>query len=255
MNQERYRIGKIHISATNPQDAEDKITNSTLKGEGGYICVSNMRMVMYANKNPEYAQVMENSFMNLPDGMPLTWCGRMWGLKKVERTCGPETFDRILSNGDSSLKHYLLGDTQDVLDQIVAKYNVDGQEKIVGAYSLPFADVDQFDYEGIAKMVKESGANVVWTAMRAPKQDQFDARLNKLLPNVVSVGVGRAFRASIGEFKEVPQWAKEMGLSGFYLLRQAWWKEIPFYANAIWFLLINMIRIYWSRLIGKKYYD
>ncbi len=255
MDKERYRIGKIHISATNQKDAAEKITQAALEKKGGYVCVSNMRMVMYADKHSEYAELMEKSFMNLPDGMPLTWCGRWWGVKEVNRTCGPELFQNMLINGDDSLKHYLLGDTQDVLDEIVSKYNTEQQNKIVGAYSLPFAKVDEFDYEGIAKMVRDSGANVIWTAMRAPKQDDFDARLYKLLPDVVSIGVGRAFRASIGEFKEVPELAKKLGLSGFWLLRQVWWKEIPFYANAIFFLIKSFFQIKIWKLKGRKVYD
>lgn len=255
IRKDRFRIGRIHISVTTPIDAENKISENAEEGRGGYICVSNMRMVMYAAKHPYYTNIMEQSLINLPDGMPLTWCGKFWGIKNVGRTCGPELFKKMLTNDNAKLKHYLLGDTQDVLDKILEKYNTNGQKKIVGAYSLPFAKVDDFDYKGIAKMVSESGANVVWTAMRAPKQDEFNARLYKLLPNVVSVGVGRAFRASIGEFKEIPRWAQKLGLSGFYLLRNAWWEEIPFYTSAILFLVKTFFQIIWKRLCGKHYYE
>lgn len=255
MNLDRFRIGCTHISATTPHNAEDVISKYAEEGKGGYVCVSNMRMVMYASKFPDYAEVMEHSLMNLPDGMPLTWCGKFWGIKNVERTCGPEFFQRMLTNDNANLKHYLLGDTQDVLDKIVEKYNTESLPKIVGAYSLPFANVDEFDYDGIALMVKESGANIVWTAMRAPKQDEFNARLCKYLPNVVAVGVGRAFRASIGEFKDIPRMAQKLGLSGFYLLRNSWWKEIPFYLNAILFLIKSFLQIKWKRICGRPYYE
>ena len=128
-----------------------KKSRARLLKKGGYVCVSNMRMVMYADKHPEYAELMENSFMNLPDGMPLTWCGRWWGVKTCQPNMRPELFQNMLAYSDNSLKHYLLGNTQDVLDEIVSKYNTGYQNKIVGAYSLPFAKVDEFDYEGIAE--------------------------------------------------------------------------------------------------------
>ena len=253
--QEFFRVGKIHISATNSADAEEKITKAALNGKGGYICVSNVRMSKYADKHPDYANLMEHSFMNLPDGMPLTWCGHWWGLKNVNRTCGPDIFKKMLTSGDDGLKHCLLGDTQEVLDKIVDTYNVDGKTKIVEAYALPFAKVEEFDYEGIAKRVRESGANVVWTAMRAPKQDEFDQRLSKLVPNVVCIGVGRAFRTSIGEFKEVPKWATKLGLSGLWLLRGSLWNEIPFYSSAIVFLIKAFFQIHWRKLRGIPYYE
>ena len=62
MDTEKYRIGKIHISATNPKDAKERITENALNGIGGYVCVSNLRMIRYAGKHNDYAQLMEGSF-------------------------------------------------------------------------------------------------------------------------------------------------------------------------------------------------
>ena len=56
MDQERYRIGKVYISATNPTDAEARIVQAARDGVTDYICVSNMRTVVLANKNKEYCQ-------------------------------------------------------------------------------------------------------------------------------------------------------------------------------------------------------
>ena len=51
----RYKIGKVHISATNPENAKEKITKAALEGNGGYVCVSNLRMIRYAGGHPDYA--------------------------------------------------------------------------------------------------------------------------------------------------------------------------------------------------------
>ena len=110
MSKEKFRIGKVFISNTTPKDTINKLIGFALTGEGGYICVSNVRMVRYAGKHPEYAKLMREALMCLPDGTPLTWCGKLWGLK-VACTNGPATFKSMLSKGDCGLKHYLLGDT------------------------------------------------------------------------------------------------------------------------------------------------
>lgn len=254
-NKNRFRIGKVFISITNPKDAEERITNAAINAEGGFVCVSNMRMVMFADKHPDYAKLMSRSFMNLPDGMPLTWCGRLWGIDTVNRICGPDLFESVLSRDDIELKHCLLGDTQDVLDKIVEKFNCGNKKKIVATLSLPFANVEDFDYEGISKVVNESGANIVWTAMTAPKQDQFNERLLTLTPNVIAIGVGRAFKASIGEFKEVPSYARKLGISGFWLLKGTLWQEFLFYFVAFFFLIKVLSQILWRRIKGKDYYN
>lgn len=252
---DKFRIGKVHISSTNQKDAQEKITHAATNGDGGYICVSNMRMVRYADSHPDYAYLMEQSFMNLPDGTPLTWCGHQWGLNEVSKTCGPDLFVAMLTNGNSKLKHYLLGDTQDVIDAIIKKYKDVHNANIVGGESLPFAKVDEFDYKGIAERIKASGANIVWTAMRAPKQDEFDQRLYAILPNVVCIGVGRAFRISIGEVKNAPSWAVKMGLGGLFMLRGGFFEELFWYIGSMISLIGYICQIRYRRLIGKKYYE
>ena len=255
MNKDRFRIGKVHISRTNSSDTQKKISEAVLNVDGGYICVTNMRMVRYAGNTPEYALLMENSFMNLPDGKPLTWCGKLWGLNDVECTNGPELFAAMLAKGDNGLKHYLLGDTQDVLDAILAKNNKEMKASIVGAESLPFADVDKFDYEGIANRVEKSGANIVWTAMRAPKQDYFNKKLYEYLPNVVLIGVGRAFRLLIGEVKDAPKWAHKMGIAGLFTRKVSLLKALEFYFVTSFYLIAYVIKIIWRKLIGVKCYE
>ena len=78
MDTTKFSVGKTYISRTNPQDAIDRITDAAINGKGGYICVSNLRTVLLAGKDEEYRQVMKDSFMNWPDGTPLSWCGKAW---------------------------------------------------------------------------------------------------------------------------------------------------------------------------------
>ena len=255
MNKNRFRIGNIYISRTNPQNAQQKVIDAVLKGNGGYICVTNMRMVRFAGKNLGYAQLMKDSFMNLPDGKPLTWCGKLWGLNDVACTSGPEFFAAMLDKGDNGLRHYLLGDTQDVLDAILIKNNQEMKACIVGAESLPFTDVDKFDYEGISQRIKDSGANIVWTAMRAPKQDYFNQKLYEYLPNVVSLGVGRAFRLLIGKVKAAPKWASKLGIAGVFTRRKSLLYTLWWYTETFVYLIIYMFDILIRKGSGKSFDD
>lgn len=255
MDYKRYRIGKVHISATNPSSAKEKISTCALRGNGGYVCVSNLRMIRYAGIHPDYAKLMDDSLMNFPDGKPLKWCASLWGLKNVQTTNGPAFFKELLTNGDSRLKHYLLGDTQDILDRIQEKNNIEFRANIVGAEALPFADVEEFDYEGIAQRIRESRANIIWTAMRAPKQDEFNQRLSVILPNVVSLGVGRAFRLLVGEVKDAPSWAHKAGLAGIFTRKTSLWNALKWYFNSSFYLVGYFAQICSLRLRGRKCHE
>ena len=232
MNQERYRIGKVYISATNPEEAEGKITNAALNGVNGYICVSNVRTVYMANHDKDYCELMNNAFMCTPDGMPLTWMARLWGRKDVKRTDGPDLFVSMLTKPESGVKHFLLGDTDETLAAVNEKYPM---ANIVGTYSPPFLPLEEYDLQSIADMINESGANVVWLSLRSPKQDYLAQRLQPLLHGKLCIGVGAAFRFALGEYKHPNKTVQKLGLTGFFW-RKIGIKEMWLYCKYIAFI-------------------
>lgn len=250
-----FRIGRTRISVTNPVETLNIIFDAALAGKGGYICVSNMRMIRFACKDKEYKKLMEGSLMNLPDGTPLTWLGKLWGLKGIECTNGPALFKRMLAENNSQCRHYLLGDTEDVIADIQKLNDKLYHANIVGAEALPFCNVNEFDYIGISKRLKETGANIVWTAMRAPKQDQFDKILCTYIDNVVAIGVGRAFRLLTGSVQEAPKWAQKMGIAGIFTRKVSLGNALLWYLETFFFLGAYALQILFRKLTGKKYYD
>ena len=235
----KYRIGKVYISATNPKDAKQRIEKAVKDEVNDYICVSNVRTVAYANKHEDYREVMNRAFMCTPDGMPLVWMARLWGLKEVQRTVGPDLFMKMISDRESGLTHYLLGDTEETLAAMKVKFSEGETSNIVGTFSPPFCELDEYDFEGIAREINESGANIIWISLRAPKQDFFAVRLLPYLDKKICIGVGAAFRFSLGQIKHPPQIIKKLGLTGLF------WRKIDF--KMIKWLIVNSIMLcYWG---------
>ena len=256
MDRNRYRVGKTYISITSPKDAQSRIARAIKEGKNAYICVSDPRTVDLASKDKKYGDVMANSMMNTPDGQPTIWAARLWGLKDVERTMGPILFQDMIENPGSGLNHFLLGDTEETLQKIVRKAS-EKEANIVGTYSPPFCKLEEYDYVGIAKMINESGADIVWTAMRAPKQDYFNVNILPYLDKKICIGVGAAFRFYLGEYKMAPPLIKKLGLMGLYWGRkgQPWGKFIWGYLTDNMPFLWHLVKIPFRRLIGKNYYE
>lgn len=246
---DRYRIGKVLISITTPSDAVKKITEAVRNHVCGQICVSNVRTVSFAQSHPDYAEIMNNSFMCTPDGMPLTWMARLWGIKQSQRTTGPDLLVTMLRDKDSGIKHFLMGDTDETLDRMKNEFP---DSNIVGTYSPPFCSLDEYDYAMMAEKVNASGAQVVWLSLRSPKQDYFAHRLLPLLHNKLCIGVGAAFRFGLKEYKDPPLIIKKLGLTGFF------WRKDKF-AETCWIIKNTLNVLCWAsrilslRLIGKKY--
>lgn len=256
MNKKRFRIGGTYISRTTPDDAIQKIIQAVEGNKTTYICVSNPRTVKIATQNIEYQKIMNESFMNLPDAEPMVWAAQLWGLKDVQRTMGPQLFARMILDSQNGLKHFLLGDTQETLDTVI-ELTKSKNQNIVGAISPPFCDLDNYDYKGFADKINESKADIVWLALRAPKQDFFAVKLLPYLDKKICIGVGAAFRFFIGEYKLAPFIIRKLGLMGLYWGKKDQ-KYIPFIVG---YLKDNVPFIYYLskipfwRLFGRKYYE
>ena len=253
-----FRIGRARISVTDEERAIETIKEAIHKKQKGYVCVSTLRTVVIANKDDKYLEVMEHSLMNTTDGTPLVWCGHWWGLKEVQRACGPHIFPRMLKDKDPVLKHYFLGDTEETLTALIRKAKDEFGANVVGSYSPPFKPLEEYDTESIAEMINESGATIVWTALRAPKQDYLDSMITPYLNDgVVVVGVGAAFRSVLGVLKQPDGILQKIGLAGILFKRPetSWWHEIKWYFRHILFLIKYFFIIKWRRLTGKKYYE
>ena len=252
----RFGIGKTFISITSPDDTKKRIADAITMRKNDYICVSDPRTVDYAYMHEDYREVMNHSMMNLPDGQPIMWAAWLWGVKGIERTMGPILFGDMIDDRQSGHKHFLLGDTEETLSEIVRKASAN-KDNIVGTFSPPFCTLDEFDYESIAKMVNDSGANIVWIAMRAPKQDFFAVRLLPYLDHKICIGVGAAFRFYLGQYKLAPPLIRKLGLMGLY-----WGKKDQKFVPFIWGYLKDNVPFLWLlfkiaiwKMIGRKYYE
>ena len=256
--QDFFRVGRVRISVTDEGRAINTIKEAIHNKQKGYVCVSTLRTVVIANKDDNYQEVMEHSLMNTPDGTPLVWCGHWWGLKEVQRACGPHVFPRMLKDKDLELKHFFFGDTEETLAALTKKATEEFCANVVGIYSPPFKPLEEYDIKGMAKMINESGATIVWTALRAPKQDFLNSLITPYLNDgIVMVGVGAAFRSVLGVLKQPDGVLQKMGLAGILFKRpeSTWWKEFKWYVKHTLYLLKYFFIIKWRKIIGKKYYE
>lgn len=250
-NFEQYRIGKVYICKTCLEKAVNKIIKRVDEGCGGYICVSNVRTVLYANKHQDFFKVMDNAMMCLPDGMPLVWMARLWGLKEVQRTDGPDLFVSLITNPANGLRHFLLGDTDETLNTISEKYH---DALIVGTYSPPFCQLEEFDLKDISERINNSGADIVWISMRAPKQDFLAERLQPFLGKKICVGVGAAFRFALGEYQHPSVIVQKLGLTGLVWRKNKVEMALNTFVRACYLIKWGCQILMW-RLLGRKYYE
>ena len=194
----RYEMNreKIHEAIS------DRINHSG----SDYICVADGVILDTVNRNQEYRKVVNSGMFSICDSsyVPL-YIKWIYG-KKYQQYCGSEIFEDIVRSG--KYRMIFLGTQQPILEGLkknLCKINqkVD-QMKFL---ELPFRDVSEFDYSNIGKMVEEDGAEIIWVALGAPKQEYFMNYPKPYLNHGVMIGVGAAFKFFSGvETNRAPEW-------------------------------------------------
>lgn len=210
----------------------------------GYICVADGVILDRANRDPDYCHVVNSGMFSICDSSYVPLYIRLIHGKRFRQYCGSEIFRDIVS----ARKHRMifLGTKQATLDAL--QQNLTGWNPDVASMrfvELPFCNVEEFDYSGIARMVADDGADIIWVALGAPKQEQFMYRLLPYLDHGVMIAVGAAFKFYSGlDERRAPAWMVRCHLEFVYRIMQEPRKQIRRCTG----IVTSLPRILWTEI-------
>lgn len=231
-NLEYCTILKTNINVTDMDKTIEYITGNLEALRGDYICVSNVHTTVMAFRDEEYRKVQNSGAMALPDGQPLSIVSRRRGYAQAKRVPGPDLMPAILNlSQEMGYTHYFYGSTKSTLEQlkkaILSKYP---KVKIVGMYAPPFRELTGEEDEEITRRINDSGADFVWVALGAPKQERWMYEHRGRIGGLM-IGVGAAFDFIAGTVKRAPMWMQKLCLEWVFRIMQDPKRMIPRYLN------------------------
>ena len=158
--------------------------------------------------------------LNLPDGMPLVWIAWRLGMRWLtKRVYGPDLMAEVLDRGRClGLRHYMYGSTPEVLEAL--QHELESRYPgldIVGVEAPPFRALTDAEVRCNIERMRTSGADVVWTGLGTPKQDEFVHSFHQQIGRP-TVAVGAAFDFFAGTTKQAPPWMQSSGLEWLFRL-------------------------------------
>ena len=228
---DRVNVLGVGISPVNLDTAEDLIFNAIDSGQQGYVGVTGVHGVSEAQNDSKFKDILNNTFINTPDGMPMVWYARLYGFEKVSRVYGPDLMLNICARSvDRKFKHFFYGGGEGVADLLKEKLEkkFPGIE-IVGTFTPPFRPLTNDEEIEVRNLINNSGAHCVWVGLSTPKQEKFmSGFLNRFGANEsgdsslkgpkVFFGVGAAFDFHAGLIPQAPNWMQQSGLEWLYRL-------------------------------------
>jgi len=179
------------------------------------ICTPNPEMIMIAQNDEEFKNILNSSSLNIPDGNGVVWASRKIGEPLSERVAGFDFIHKIFELGqDMDISFYFLGSKPGVAEK--AKEKIEEQYvgiKVVGTNDGYFTIEEEKD---VLDRINADKPDVLLVAMGAPKQERFIYKYRNKLNCKVAIGVGGCFDVISGNVKRAPKLFINLKLEWLY---------------------------------------
>lgn len=186
----------------------------------GYVCVTGVHGVMEAQDNPAFRDILNRSFLNTPDGMPMVWVGKRQGYLHMDRVYGPDLMLLVAEfTARTGHTHFFYGGAPGVAEELKSRLEQRFPGiRIVGTYTPPFRPLNAAEETALITRVAELRPDLIWVGLSTPKQEKFMAEYLPKLDTTLMFGVGAAFDFHAGRVRQAPRWMQRSGMEWFFRL-------------------------------------
>jgi len=205
----RFNVLGVGVSALTLKSACELVLTAKNERYLGYVCVCTVHGVSEAQSDPAFRQILNDSFLTTPDGMPLVWLGP----QHVERVYGPDLMLAVCDAGRAvGMRHYFYGGADGVAPALAEKLTARFPGlAVAGTYTPPFRGLNADEFATLQANVAHTRPDIIWVGLGTPKQERFMAAHAKSLATGLLVGVGAAFNFHTGRVRQAPRWIQRSG--------------------------------------------
>ena len=178
----------------------------------GQVVTINPEMVDNAVKNPEFAKIINNAELVIPDGIGVEIGLKILGYN-VKRIAGIEFSHKMIQEcARNNMSVALIGAKSEIVEK--AKENL--MKEYNNLYITYIHDGYFKDDEKVFEELKIRQPRLVLCALGSPKQEEFILKAKSILPEALFIGVGGSFDVWSGVVKRAPVIYQKLGLEWLY---------------------------------------
>lgn len=215
------RILGVRVDCVDMAAALARIEELVDGGGHHLVATVNPEFVMSAQKDREFARVLETADLCLPDGTGVVWAVRRTGCKLSGPVTGVDLVPHLADLCERrGFRLFLLGAGPGVAAELASSLRERHPRLEVAAH--PGSPQPASDEETV-RLITSHRTQVLLVAYGAPRQELWIDRVQGRIGDGVALGVGGAFDFLTGRVPRAPEWMREAGLEWLYrLIRQPW---------------------------------
>jgi UDP-N-acetyl-D-mannosaminouronate:lipid I N-acetyl-D-mannosaminouronosyltransferase len=164
--------------------------------------------------NNELKKISQNG-LGYPDGIGAVIALKKKGFKNAIRIPGSELWLDIIAELQTKCSFYLIGSTQEVIEEVAKKLNEEYNGINLAGYRNGFLNPQEL--KNLELEIESIRPDVVFVAQGSPRQERLMKRLQNK-HNAIYMGLGGSFDVYTGNVKRAPRLFRENGLEWFYRL-------------------------------------
>ena len=213
----------VNVGAINMDMAVETVERWIQDGEQHYVIVCNVHLIMEAQDDPAFRDLLNGAGMITPDGMPLVWLQKRGPYRdQVSRVCGFDLMESFLERSQTTgHRHFFYGGAPGVAETVASRF----AERFPGAQIAGFHTpgklaIGEMESDAVINSINATNADVIWVGLGAPKQERWMRDHLHLLNANVTFGVGAAFDFHAETVARAPKILQQAGMEWLYRLTQ-----------------------------------
>ncbi len=219
--QEPMKILGVPVHPLTMRQSLALLEQRALAGEQTFVVTANAEIIMMCQEDADYNKIVSrDADLVLPDGAGAVWAGRYLGYAVPERVAGFDLFNHLLAlAAKKGYKSFFFGGAPGVAEAARDKAeSLYPGVRIAGCHNGYFTENDE---SAIIEAINASGADMLFTALGAPKQEKWLTRNRQLLKPRILMGIGGSFDVLAGKMERAPKWMQDASLEwAFRLYKQ-----------------------------------
>jgi N-acetylglucosaminyldiphosphoundecaprenol N-acetyl-beta-D-mannosaminyltransferase len=213
---ERVGIVGIPIDWVEMDQAVARIMSAASTGEFFQVATVNLDFLVQSRLDPEVALILRSAAMNIADGAPVVWLGRIVRAPRGGRVAGADLVPELIRAADhEELRVFFLGGEDGAAEKAATRLRISHPRAVIDVYEPPRKILEEMEDEEILRRIDEADPQVLLVAFGHPKQEKWIFRHRDRLP-MVAIGVGCCFDLIAGRQQRAPMWMQKLGLEWAY---------------------------------------
>jgi N-acetylglucosaminyldiphosphoundecaprenol N-acetyl-beta-D-mannosaminyltransferase len=199
----------------------DLVDDGRRRGRSHQIATVNVDFLVNALADADLRTLLQDTAVNVADGLPVVWSMRLAGFQIRERVAGVDLVSGIVAESSRrGWRVHFFGSAPGVAERAVDLLRTRHPAAVLSGTAGPFISDAGDAGEAVLDEIASHDPDILCVALGNPKQEWFIAAHRDRLRIPVMMGIGGSLDMIVGDRRRAPVWVQRSGIEWLFRATQ-----------------------------------